>query len=101
VASFNKVILIGRLTRDPELRRIPSGTAVTEFAIAVNRYYNDAGGERKEETSFIDVVVWGKRAETFAEYMHKGEEVLVEGRIKQDRWTTKENENRSKLRVIC
>lgn len=101
MASFNKVFLIGRLTRDPELRRIPSGTAVAEFSLAVNRYYNDSSGERKEETSFVDIVVWGKRAETFSEYMSKGEEVLIEGRLKQDRWTTDDNQNRSKIRVIC
>lgn len=101
MASFNRVILIGRLTRDPEIRRVPSGAAVTEFSIAVNRYYNDASGERKEETSFLDVVIWGKKAETFVEYMGKGEEVLIEGRIKQDRWTTANDENRSKIRVIC
>ena len=101
MASLNKVFLIGRLTRDPELRRIPSGAAVTECSLAANRYYNDPSGERKEETSFVDVVIWGKKAETFSEYMTKGEEVLIVGRLKQDRWTTDDNQNRSKIRIIC
>jgi len=101
MASLNKVFLIGRLTRDPELRRIPSGAAVTEFSLAVNRYYKDASGERKEETSFVDIVVWGKKAETFSEYVSKGEEVLIIGRLKQDRWTTDDNQNRSKIRITC
>jgi len=101
MASLNKVFLIGRLTRDPELRRVPSGTPVCEFSIAVNRYFTDSSGERVEETSFVDIVIWGKRAEIFNEYMSKGEEVLIIGRLKQDRWTNDNNESRSKIRVIC
>ncbi len=100
MASLNKVFIIGRLTRDPEIRRIPSGTAVSEFSLAVNRYYYGSDGERKEETSFFDVILWAKKAETFTEYMSKGEEVLIEGRLKQDRWTTNNDETRSKIRII-
>ena len=85
-ASLNKVMLIGNLTRDPELRYIPSGQAVTTFTIAVNRTYNSAAGEKKEEVSFIRVVVWAKRAEVCNEYLKKGSGVFVEGRLQSRSW---------------
>jgi single-strand DNA-binding protein len=99
--TLNKTFLIGRLTRDPELKRTPSGTSLCEFSLAVNRYYKDKDGDRKEETSFFDVVIWGDRGDTFAEFTTKGSEVLVIGRLKQDRWTTEDNQSRSKVRIVC
>jgi len=91
---------VGRLTRDPEIKRVNSGTAVAEIGLAVNRYYTQ-DDERKEEVSFFDVVIWGKRAETFVEYTEKGSEVLIDGYLKQDRWENDQGEKRSKIRVVC
>jgi single-strand DNA-binding protein len=101
MASFNKVILMGNLTRDPERRYTPKGTAVTEFAIAVNRVYSNEGGEQKEEVSYFDIVVWGRQAETAAQYLSKGRPALVEGRLQQDRWESDKGEKRSKIRVVA
>ena len=81
MASFNKALLMGNLTRDPELRYIPSGSAVTSFTVAMNRVYKLQTGEKKEETSFVRVVVWGRMAETCGEYLKKGSPVFVEGRL--------------------
>ena len=100
-ASLNKVILMGNLTRDPELRYVPSGTAVANFSIAVNRTYKDGAGEKKEDTSFIKVVVWGKMAEICGEYLTKGRSVLVEGRLKSRAWETPEGQKRSALDVVA
>ena len=100
-ASLNKVILLGNLTRDPELRYVPSGTAVANFSIAVNRTYKDGAGEKKEDTSFIRVVVWGKMAEICGEYLTKGRSVLVEGRLKSRAWETPEGQKRSALDVVA
>ncbi len=101
MASFNKVILMGNLTRDPERRYTPKGTAVTEFAIAVNRVYSNEGGEQKEEVSYFDIVVWGRQAETAAQYLSKGRPALVEGRLQQDRWESDKGEKRSKVRIVA
>ncbi len=100
-ASLNRVFLIGNLTRDPELRYVPSGTAVASFDIAVNRAYSAASGEKKEETSFIRVVVWARRAEVCAEYLGKGSPVFVEGRIRSRSWETPEGQKRSTVEVVA
>jgi single-strand DNA-binding protein len=100
MASFNKVILMGNLTRDPELRVTPKGTAVCQIGLAVNQSYKDKDGNLKEETTFIDIDVFGRQAEVIAKYMSKGRPILVEGRLKLDSWESKEGEKRSKLKVV-
>ncbi|MFH1798400.1 MAG: single-stranded DNA-binding protein [Candidatus Omnitrophota bacterium] len=100
-ASLNKVFLMGNLTRDPELRYVPSGTAVANFTVAVNRIYKDHSGEKKEEASFIRVVVWGRMAEVCGEYLVKGKSVLVEGRLKSSAWEAPDGQKRSALDVIA
>jgi single-strand DNA-binding protein len=101
MASFNRVILIGNLTRDPELRYIPSGTAVTEIGLAVNDRRKGANGEWVEETTFVDVTLWGRTAEVVTEYVSKGSPLFIEGRLKYDQWQDKKTgEKRSKLRVV-
>lgn len=100
-ASLNKVFLMGNLTRDPELRYIPSGTAVANFSLAINRPYKDAGGEKKEEVSYVRVEVWGKMAEVCGEYLTKGRPVLVEGRLKSRSWETPEGQKRNSLDVVA
>ncbi|MDP8259363.1 MAG: single-stranded DNA-binding protein [Candidatus Aadella gelida] len=100
-ASLNKVFLMGNLTRDPELRYVPSGTAVANFSIAVNRNYKDSAGEKKEDVSFIRVVVWGKMAEICGEYLAKGRPVLVEGRLKSRNWEAQDGQKRSALDVVA
>jgi single-strand DNA-binding protein len=100
MASFNKVILLGNLTRDPELRYTPQGAAVCEFALALNSVYtNKQTGQKVEEVSYIDLVAWGKTGETIAEYMKKGRQIMVEGRLKQDRWDSQDGKKMSKVRV--
>src|SRR5512137_1632851 len=99
--SFNKVILLGNLTRDPEVRYTPSGTAVASFAIAVNRKYKQ-GEETKDEVSYIDIVVFGKTAENCGQYLNKGDGILVDGRLQQRRWDDKETgQKRSKVEVVA
>ena len=99
MASLNRVFLMGNLTRDPELRYIPNGTAVTTFTIAVNRVYRLPTGERKEDTSFIRVVTWGRMAETSGEYLKKGSPVFVEGRLQSRSWETPDGQKRSAVEV--
>ncbi len=100
MASFNKVILMGNLTRNPELRYTPGGSAVAEFGLAMNRRYT-VNGEQKEETCFVDINVWGKQAETVNRYLEKGSPVFVEGRLQLDSWEDKTTGSpRSKLRVV-
>jgi single-strand DNA-binding protein len=100
MADLNKVFLMGRLTTDPELRRTPSGTAVTELRLATSRMWTGRDGERKEETLFIDVTVWDRQAETCCQYLKKGSSVHVEGSLKMDSWEDKTTgEKRSKIRV--
>lgn len=101
MASLNKVFLIGNLTRSPELRYTPSGTAVTDLRLAVNRNYTTQGGERREETSFLTVVVWGKQAETCGEYLDKGSPVLVEGRLQTREWEGKDGQKRTVTEVVA
>ena len=101
MASFNKVILLGNLTRDPEVRYTPKGTAVTELGMAVNRVYTAENGEKREETTFVDVTLWGRTAEIAGEYLKKGRPVLIEGRLQLDTWDDKQSgQKRSKLKVI-
>ena len=100
MADLNKVFLMGRLTFDPELRRTPSGTAVTELRLATSRTWTGRDGERKEETLFIDVTVWDRQAETCCQYLKKGSGVHVEGSLKMDTWDDKTTgEKRSKIKV--
>ena len=101
MASFNKVILMGNLTRDPELRYTPKGTAVAKLGLAVNRSWRNADGQQQDETTFVDVDAFGKQAETLGQYMQKGRPILIEGRLKLDQWEDKNTgQNRSKLGVI-
>ena len=100
MASFNRVILMGNLTRDPELRYIQSGMAVTDIGVAVNDKRKTASGEWVEEVTFVDVTVWGRQAETMGEYLTKGSPVLIEGRLKLDSWE-KDGQKRTKLKVVC
>ena len=101
MTSFNKVILMGNLTRDPEVRYTPNGIAVASFAIAVNRKYKQ-GDETKEEVSFIDIVVFGKQAENCGQYINKGDSVLIDGRLQQRRWDDKDSgQKRSKVEVVA
>ncbi len=100
MASFNRVILLGNLTRDPELRYIPSGTAVVDLGLAVNDRRKNSSGEWVEETTFVDVTLWARTAEVASEYLSKGSPVLIEGRLKLDTWETSEGQKRSKLRVV-
>jgi single-strand DNA-binding protein len=100
MASFNRVILLGNVTRDPELRYIQSGTAVTEIGLAVNDRRKTASGEWVEETTFVDVTLWGRTAEIAGEYVTKGSPLLIEGRLKLDTWE-KDGKKNSKLRVVC
>ncbi len=101
MTSFNKVILLGNLTRDPEVRYTPNGSAVASFAIAVNRKYKQ-GEETKEEVSYIDIVVFGKQAENCGQYLNKGDGALIEGRLQQRRWEDKDSgQKRSKVEVAA
>jgi single-strand DNA-binding protein len=100
MASFNRVILVGNLTRDPELRYTPTNTPVTEIGLAVNDRRKNANGEWIEETTFVDVTLWSRTAEVASEYLTKGSSVLIEGRLKLDTWETTDGQKRSKLRVV-
>jgi single-strand DNA-binding protein len=100
MASFNKVMLMGNLTRDPELRYTPSGSAVCDFSIAINRKYSAAGQER-EEVCFVDIVVWAKQAESCGKYLKKGSSVFVEGRLRNDNWEDKDGRKRTRLRITA
>ncbi|MBF0216156.1 MAG: single-stranded DNA-binding protein [Candidatus Omnitrophica bacterium] len=100
-ASLNKVFIMGNLTRDPELRYVPSGMAVANFTVAVNRVYKDKAGEKKEDATFIRVVVWGKMAEVCGEYLAKGRAVLVEGRLQSRTWDSPDGKKNSIVEVIA
>lgn len=99
MASYNRVLLMGNLTRNPEIRYTPSGTAVADLGLAINENFKNKAGETVEQTCFVDVVVWGRQAETSAEYLQKGSPVFVEGRLQLDQWENQQGEKRSKLRV--
>jgi single-strand DNA-binding protein len=101
MASFNRVILAGNLTRDPELRYTPKGTAVARIGLAVNRTYTTETGEKKEEVTFVDIDAWGRQAEVISQYLKKGRPILVEGRLKLDQWEDKNtHQKQSKLKVV-
>jgi single-strand DNA-binding protein len=99
MADLNRVILAGRLTRDPEVRYTPSGSAVADLGFAVSDNYRNKAGELVEQTCFVDIVVWGRQAETCGEYLSKGSPALIEGRLQLDQWENQQGEKRSKLRV--
>ena len=102
MASYNRVVLVGNLTRDPEVRYTTGGTAVTDVGMAINRYWTDRNtNERREETTFVDVTLWGRQAEVASEYLAKGRPVLIEGRLQMDQWEDSETgQKRSKLKVV-
>ena len=101
MSSFNKVILVGNLTRDPELRYTPKGTAIAKIGMAVNHKWKNEAGELKEEVTFVDIEVWGRTAENVGQYMRKGSSMLVEGRLRLDTWDDKQtNQKRSKMLVV-
>ena len=101
MVSLNKVLVAGNLTRDPELRYTPAGQSVGGLDLAINNFFLTKTGEKKEETVFIHVVVWGKQAESAKNYLTKGSPVLVEGRLQMDNWETKEGEKRSRLKILA
>src|SRR6185295_12239417 len=102
MASFNKVILVGNLTRDPELRYTPKGMAIAKIGLAVNRNWTTEAGEKKEEVTFVDVDIFGRTAENVAQYMKKGRPILIEGRLRLDQWDDKQTgQKRSKLGVVA
>lgn len=101
MASLNKVMLIGNLTRDPELRVTPKGTAICQFGLAVNRQFKDESGATRDETTFVDIEAWGKQGETVAKYLSKGRPLFVEGRLKLDTWDDKTTgQKRSKMKIV-
>ena len=101
MAYLNKVFLIGNLTRDPELRVTPKGTAICQFGLAVNRQFKDESGALRDETTFVDIEAWGKQGELVAKYLSKGSLAMVEGRLKLDQWEDKTSgQKRSKLKVV-
>jgi single-strand DNA-binding protein len=101
MANFNKVILMGNLTKDPDLRYTPSGAPVCNFDLAVNRSYTTQSGEKKDEVCYITIVVWAKQAESRKEYLHKGRPALVEGHLQQRSWETPDGQKRSKYEVVA
>lgn len=102
-ANYNKVILVGNLTRDPQVRYTPKGMAVADIGLAINHtWFDQATNQKKEETTFVDVTLWGRHAEIAGEYLTKGRPVLIEGRLNLDTWDDKESgQKRSKLKVVC
>ncbi|MEY4198954.1 MAG: hypothetical protein RLZZ265_694, partial [Verrucomicrobiota bacterium] len=101
MANFNKVILAGNMTRDPELRYTPKGTAIAKFGLAVNRKWTGEDGQSREEVTFVDIDCFGKQAEVISQYLRKGRSILIEGRLKLDQWDDKQTgQKRSKLGVV-
>jgi single-strand DNA-binding protein len=102
MANFNKVVLVGNLTRDPELRYTPKGTAIAKIGLAINRVWTNEAGEKKEEVTFVDVDVFGRTAENVGQYMRKGRPILIEGRLKLDQWDDKQTgQKKSRLGVVA
>jgi single-strand DNA-binding protein len=101
MASYNRVILLGNLTRDPDVRYLQSGMAVCDAGLAVNDRRKNANGEWVEETTFVEVTLWGRTAEVASEYLSKGSPILIEGRLKLDTWEGNDGQKRTKLRVVC
>jgi single-strand DNA-binding protein len=100
MASYNKVILMGNLTRDPQLRYLPNNTAVCEFGLAVNRRWRDKDGNQKEDVCFVDVDAFGRQGETINQYMTKGRSILIEGHLRLDSWTGQDGQKRSRHKVV-
>src|SRR5437867_9199132 len=101
MANLNKVLLLGNVTRDPEIRYTPKGSAVCDLGVAVNRAYTTDSGEKREEVLFVDVTLWGRTAEVASEYLRKGRPVFVEGRLQMDTWDDKQTgQKRTRLRVV-
>src|SRR5919204_1388909 len=101
MANLNKVLLLGNVTRDPEIRYTPKGSAVCDLGVAVNRSYTTDSGEKREEVTFVDVTLWGRTAEVAGEYLKKGRPVFIEGRLQMDTWDDKQTgQKRTKLRVV-
>ncbi len=102
MANFNKVILAGNLTRDPEMRYTPKGVAIARFGLAINRTWKNEAGEQQNETTFVDVDAFARTAEVISQYLKKGRPILIEGRLRYDTWDDKQtNQKRSKLSVVC
>jgi single-strand DNA-binding protein len=102
MANFNKVLLLGNVTRDPEIRYTPKGSAVCDLGVAVNRNYTTDSGEKREEVTFVDVTLWGRTAEVAGEYLKKGRPVFIEGRLQMDSWDDKQTgQKRTRLRVVA
>jgi len=102
MANLNKVMLIGNLTRDPELRVTPKGTAICTFSLAVNRKFKDESGGEREEVTYVDIEAWGKSGENISKYCTKGRPLFVEGRLRLDQWEDKTTkEKRSRMKVVC
>lgn len=101
MAKLNKVFLMGNLTRDPELRYTPSGTAIASFGIAINRSWSGPDGEKKEEVCYVDINMFGRRAEVINEYFSKGNPIFIEGRLQFQQWETKDGQKRNTLRVVA
>lgn len=99
MTGYNRVVLMGNLTRDPKIRQLPSGSAVADIGLAANETYKNREGEQAERTCFVDIVAWGRQAETCGQYLSKGSPILVEGRLQLDKWKTDDGQPRSKLRV--
>ncbi len=101
MASLNKVMLIGNVTRDPEIKYTPKGSAVADLGLAINRSYTNQGGEKVEETTYVDVELWGRLAEIAGEYAKKGRPIFIEGRLRIDSWEDKQSgQKRSRLKVV-
>lgn len=101
MSNFNKVLLMGNLTRDPELRYMPSGAAVVKFGMAINRTYKSQEGEQKKETCFVDINMFGRRAEVISEYFSKGSPIFIEGRLQFEQWEAQDGQKRNKLSVVA
>ena len=101
MANYNRVILMGNLTRDPQLKYLPNNTAVCEFGLAINRRWRDKDGNQKEDVCFVDIAAFGRQGETVNQYMTKGRQILVEGRLRFDSWTGQDGQKRSKLSVVA
>jgi single-strand DNA-binding protein len=101
MANYNRVILLGNLTRDPQLKYLPNNTAVCDFGLAVNRRWRDRDGNQREEVCFVDISAFGRPGETINQYMSKGRSILIEGRLKFDSWTGQDGTKRSKLSVVA
>lgn len=102
MATLNKVFLIGNVTRDTELRVTPKGTAICQFGLAINRKYKDEAGDKKDDTTFVDIEAWGKTAELCSKYLTKGDPCFIEGRLRLDQWEDKQSgQKRSRLKVVA